>query len=155
MNNYRTSRRRTGFSIVELLATLSLLLLIAITGVSMLSTVTEIGLKNRNRTQIRLDVARLASRFRADVHTAQKVALGKQTKSIELTLNDRVVRYRFDGRIPAMIRQCQMPSQPNQFDQFGLTRQCDPEFSTKGRLVTLRLTAGDSRNPWIIQAVRP
>ncbi len=72
----RYQSRRIGFTLIEVMGTLSVLLAIALAGAGMLGRVTRIGLERKKADQARVDIARLAAEFRADVHATDEIDLG-------------------------------------------------------------------------------
>ncbi len=156
MNNEYAIRRskRQGFTLIEVIGTLSLLLAIALAGTSMLATVTKIGLANKQANQARADIARLAIQFRADVRNAQLDQLHEDSQAIDLSIGDQVIRYQFDPRTQVIVRKRVDSGQEPPLDFFTLTEHCFPAFAVQDRQVNLRLTEPDARNPWIIQAVQ-
>ena len=146
--------QRLGFTLIEVIGTLSVLLAIALAGVGMLGSVTRIGLERKQADQARVDMARLATKFRADVHEADEIGLDDRGQWIDLTIGDQVVRYQFHSDSQVIVRRRTDLNERSPIDSFGMTERCRPGFDVQDRQVILRLTAEDARNPWIIEAVR-
>ena len=156
MNNkyaIQCSKRR-GFTLIEVIGTLSVLLAIALAGTSMLATVTRIGLANKQANQARADIARLAIQFRGDVRNAQLDQMHEDSQAIDLSIGDQVIRYQFDPQAQVIVRKRVDSGQEPPLDFFTLTQRCHPVFAVENRQVILRLTEPDARDPWIIQAVQ-
>jgi prepilin-type N-terminal cleavage/methylation domain-containing protein len=154
-NKYQPRRlARGGYTLIEVLATLSILLLIAITAVSMLNTVTALGLSGKQNAQQRVDVGRLAARFRADIYRSDDINLDNENHTIDLSTAGGLVRYRCQFNPTAVTRERVEPTGGKSFERFPLTTRCEPTFSTAGNLVVLRLTPADARIPWVIEATR-
>lgn len=152
-----TDRRHTphGFTLIEVLGTLSVLLAIAVASTSMLGTVTGVGLAGKQADQARTDIARLATSFRADVRQAARTTVGHAGTSIDLAIGDQLIRYQFLADAPSVIRRRIDSGETKSIESFSLTQRCRPQFELQDRQVKLRLTAENARDPWIIEAVRP
>ncbi len=133
---------------------MSILLLIGITAASMLRTVTVVGLSGKQNAQERANVARLAARFRADVHRAKQISLDDANQAIDLNISGGLVRYRCHFDPTVMTRERVEPTGEKSFERFQLTTQCEPKFLVDGKLATLRLTPQDARIPWVIEATQ-
>ncbi len=146
---------RGGTTLIEVLGTLSVLLAIAIAGGSMLGSVTSLGLQCKLAEQSRVDIARLATMLRSDVHAAMMGELNEDGQSLDLTLEDQDIRYQIDAPAHRILRKQTDSEGRSSIEQFSMTARCQPEFGVQDDLVTLRLTAGNARHPWVIEAVRP
>ncbi len=147
--------RRQAITLIEVLGTMSVLLVIAVAGVSMLGSVTKIGLENKHANQVRVDIARLAAKFRNDVDAADMANVNQSGQLLELLIGDDTVRYRIDLESRRIERMTIDSGQQGAPDWFRITANCRPEFSVDDGIATLRLTAKDARHPWIIEVVSP
>ena len=154
-NHARDFRRgRDGFTLIEVLGTLSVLLAIALAGTSMLATVTKIGLANKQANQARADIARLAAMFRTDVHAAEMAETSADGQALDLSVDGEMIRYQIDEPSRRIVRKRIEANKQGPLEWFRISDHCQPAFAVGDRQITLRLTTQDARHPWIIQGVR-
>lgn len=154
MSKRRRTDLRRGVTLVEVLATMSMLLVIAIAAVGMLGRVTKIGLESKQADQVRANIARLAGQLREDVHVAEQVNLDGDGSSIELVTAKRTIRYRCDAPSLGIGRQAEEGKQTSR-EWFGLGDHLQPRFDVDNDQVRLELSPAGSRHRWIIEATRP
>ena len=146
---------RRGKTLVEML------ILITIIGTTTgIGATTLVGLFKTER-QVRRDIqqqttlARLASRFRTDVHSARSCQV---QQSCDLSLNDgRIVRYAAAGsRLTREVLRADAVEHRDAFllPDTALIRFEQPE-ATGGRLVRLTISAAESSDKAYLTSVRP
>lgn len=149
-----TSKRRAAITLVEVLGTLSLLLILGVSAAKLLDGVTEIGARAAHRKQMRASVLRLAETFRLDVQSARNLKFNDDHWPIEMTTAGATIRYDWDRQAHAIQRSADNGQKRVGVEQFRLSDQCEPSVAVSGELVTLVLTEGERKHPWIIEAFR-
>ncbi len=150
----RGSRRR-AMTLIEVMASISVLLIIGISAASILGKVTDIGARHGLSQQCRQSAHRLQGVLRQDVRLAEEVNLAGDDSLIELMSNDQVIRYSWSSASQDLIRELSRGDEPIQFDRFTLPPDCRPAVRQTGPIVTLELKQESQQNPWIIEAKRP
>ena len=153
----RVISRRNGFSLVECLATLSVLLVLGMASASLLSSVTEIGLQANHNKMARSMIERLALAIRFDVSIADSIEVTNEGKRLKIMQNDMIVEFVVIDE-PISIRRESANTKDKKAsvtnEQFVLTNRCVPVFSESDTFVQLRLTHDGQPNPWIIEAAK-
>jgi type II secretory pathway component PulJ len=148
-------RRRGAMTLLELMASISVLLIIGISAASILGKVTDIGARSSSSQQYRQSVQRLSGVLRRDVRGATEVNLASDEALIELVADARVIRYLWNSESGDLIRQSKRDDLPTEFDRFKLPPDCRPTVRASGDVVALDLKQQRQQHPWIIEAKRP
>jgi YD repeat-containing protein len=148
-------QRRNATTLIEVVGTLGLLLLLAVSAASILGAITDVGLRDSRARQGRASVERLADMFRRDVHDAQNITLTEDRWPIDLSTENGAIRYEWDELGRSIRRRVSREDVRLGVDQFQLTAGCDPRVSVSDELVTVLLNPGQTTSPWIIEARRP
>ena len=150
------SVRRGGYTLVELLASLTVLLVMGMSAAKLLTTVTQIGLGANDRKASIAMIEKLSSDFRTDVGQAEAITIGQDADTIELVMDQSTIRYKFDEATRSINRSQEESQQGTKRNEsYKLTDRCQPQFVSDDDLVTLRLTPEGVSNPWAIEAPRP
>ncbi len=145
---------RHAITLIEVIGTLAVLLVLAVSAASILGGITEIGNRDGNAKQGRATVERLAKVFRDDVHLASEVTLADDQWPLLLTTDAGPIRYEWHDDSHSIGRTVGDGDQPLFRDQFRLTDFCDPRVVVDDERVTVVLHDTPPRNPWIIEASR-
>jgi len=152
MNRIR-GLRNSGFTLIEVIATVALLLILAVSTVGILSAVTEIGVRHGKARQARASVERLAKIFRSDVSEAEDVVIAESQWPLELRSPRAIVRYDWDAEKQTFRRSRQLAStKQDQVDRFLLPENCNPAVSISDRRVTLEINSPHLKSRWAIEA---
>ncbi|MGB7346231.1 MAG: prepilin-type N-terminal cleavage/methylation domain-containing protein [Pirellulaceae bacterium] len=156
--NKRKQRRhasRCGFSLVECMATLSILMVLGLSAATLLAKVTQIGVQTNQDKMSRQMVVRLSRQLRRDIAESSSVDLSDDGSKLQVKLSDQTVTYETRRKPAAVDRSVSTDENVTAVEQFGLPVRCEPLFSQTDQTVDLRLTASEQLSPWIIQAVKP
>ena len=151
---------RRAFSLLEVVATLSVLLVIALTAASMLGSITNIGLRYRHAFQERESVRRFAEAFRADISNTVDVVTADNRWPLELVSQEHVVEYRWDPSSKQLFRLVRSPSDgdaPAEIlatDVYPLTDRCRPRLVIAEDRVSVILRETQDAPGWIVEAPR-
>jgi len=148
-------RRRRAMTLLEVMASISVLLIIGVSAASILGKVTDIGAQNSQSQQSRQSVRRLSGVLRRDVRLAQEVNLAGDNSLIELLSDGQVIRYTWSRESGDLMRQSEQDGVPMQFDRFRLPPNCRPTARATGAIVALEVKQEGQPHPWIIEALRP
>lgn len=148
-------RRRGAMTLLEVMASISVLLIIGISAASILGKVTEVGARSSSSQQWRQSAQRLSGVLRRDVRAAEEVQLDSDEALIELVSDAQAIRYLWSSESGDLIRQVQRDDLPTEFDRFKLPPDCRPTVRTSGDVVALDLKQPRQQHPWIIEAKRP
>lgn len=143
---------RRATTLIEVLATLSVLLVIGVAAAGILGSITEIGAGVSRTVEGRAAVQRLANVIRRDVHRAQQL---KTTDAwpLEMTTGQTTVQYQWNGQTRCIQRSARRGDDRQAVDRFRLPDHCDPRVSANDEMVTVVLSEpGKSRGRWIIEA---
>ncbi len=147
-------RRRTATTLVELLGTLSVLLVLGMTAASLLSKVADIGTQSNQARQGRASIERLATEFRRDVQQASELQLPAD-HSIEITTPSQTIRYSWEEDPTIIRRSVTRAGKTPELDQFRLPADCQPSCQQTNGIVSLRLGNDNQMQPWIIEVKQP
>ncbi|QDT12049.1 hypothetical protein [Stieleria marina] len=159
------SRPRDGFTLVECMATLSVLMMMGLAASTLLSKVTQIGIDTNADKASRSMVLRLSRQLRQDVAEGDKVQLSSDAKSVSIQLDQSVIRYTVQrtlvsggpvaGTPVAVERAVTKMDTTESVERYSLPPECDPVFADDEGIVSLRLTSPEQRHVWKIEAVKP
>ena len=152
-------RCRRGTTLIEIMATLSVLLVLGIATAKLLTSVTRIGFHaNERKTSIAM-IERLANDFRRDVALSQSISIDQQAESIDLVAGSMAIQYAFDAQTRTIQRTenfaAKLAADKKRLERYRLTARCQPKFVADDTLVTLQLVPKGQPNPWTIQAAKP
>lgn len=145
---------RCGTTLLEMLATLSVLLVLGVASANLLRAVTEVGSYNAHRKQVRSSVLRLAESLRLDVQNARSLAPGDESWPLVMTTAGATVKYDWDANSHAIERSRGDGDSRIGVERFQLSDHCQAKLSLTPDLVKLELNEGDQNHPWIIEAHR-
>ena len=148
-------RRRRAMTLLEVMASTSVLLIIGVSAASILAKVTDIGARSSSSQQHRQSVQRLSAILRRDVRDAEQVNLDEDDRLLELVSDVGVIQYSWSSESGDLVRQLQRGDLPSQFDRFPLPPDCQPNIRESGDLVVLEMKQSRQQHPWIIEAKRP
>lgn len=156
--------RPSGMTLIEVLALISVLLVIGISAARILGQLTSTGNELRNAQQARESVARIAAKFRADVAAATELGVTDNAQALELRQQDRLVRYAWSGGRGELQREVTHQQDLVSRDRFAVQGGRIARFELQGQWVRLRVELPDqpaaapaSRIPpaWIIEGRAP
>ncbi|TWU37564.1 hypothetical protein Q31b_43520 [Novipirellula aureliae] len=106
MNKYRglSGRPRSGMTILETMAVMSMFLMFAMMATGILRAVTQLGTRTGEASQVRRNVVRLADRIRADARIADKIVAEAGTFPMQIHSGDDRMDYEWDPLATALRR---------------------------------------------------
>ncbi|QDT04048.1 hypothetical protein K227x_24340 [Rubripirellula lacrimiformis] len=143
---------RRGTTLLEMVATMSVLLVLAVAAVRMLSTVSEIGIATADDGRRRSEASRLADSFRQDIRAADTVQADQWP--VEISHDDLEIRYQYDPAESAVDRTIWRDSDRIATDRFRLPIKCDPQLESDPDRIRLSLARGVGVS-WIVEVNRP
>ena len=149
------SKRRKGFTLIEMLGTLAVLLAVGVAAVSILGAVTEIGVSTNENRQGRISVERLAAVLRNDVSRAVDVDLSDDGTMLNLTTAGASVHYQSQQSPPAILRRVVRSDSKTAHDRFALPSNCNPAAMVEEDRVVLHLSGASKSRRLLIEASRP
>lgn len=148
--------QRSGFTLIEVIATVALLLILAVSTAGILSAVTDIGKRNGRAHLTRTSIDRLSHLFREDVREADDLVIPESQWPMELRSTKSIVQYDWDPKKQTFRRSRRMAENDDaktaQVDRFLLPDDCQPRVTHEGRRVTLELQCPQLQTPWTIEA---
>jgi hypothetical protein len=152
--NGRRKVNRRATTLVEILGTLSVLLVLGVAAAGMLGAITEIGVRANTAKQSRGSARRLADVIRRDVHDAGRVN-ASNAWPLDLITGNVTIRYEWNAPTHCIRRTAKEGQTQQAVDRFQLPDHCDPRVSTSDERVTVVLwDGGQTQRPWIIEAGR-
>jgi YD repeat-containing protein len=145
---------RAAITLFEVIATLSVLLVLGVSAANLLGAITDIGARTAQRQQGRASIERLAASFRRDVHNAGEVTLRDSHWPIELKTAAATIRYEWDDQASLIERRASAGETRLAVEQFRLPDRCNARISLSQEIVTLVLSDDEQTQPWIIEASR-
>ncbi|MFK8114866.1 MAG: hypothetical protein AB8B91_21875 [Rubripirellula sp.] len=162
MNRHEFSHRsqsRRGITLPEVIGTLAVLLVVAVSAVKILGWVTDIGAENNRKRQDRISVERLAAVFRQDVRQSEDVKLrdggwplellGKQTKDSD----SKQISYDWNQQTFSIQRLVMQNNQRLAIERFEFSDRFSPRVEASDEMVTL-LLRDHGTMPWVIEVSR-
>ncbi len=154
----RIPQRRNASTLVEVLGTLSVLLVLGVSAASILGSITQVGVRSNRATQSRASVERLARVFRQDIHRAREINASDTPLRLDLSNDSMTVRYQWHEKLSSIRRTASQGETQLSIDTFDLPDDFQPVISVLDDLVVLRLNDGDSvaeqGRRWVIEARR-
>jgi hypothetical protein len=155
-------RSRTGFTLVEMIAVMSTLLLLGIAATTMLASVTEIGLQHRHAMEERSAVLRLADIVRDDVDGSIDVVVQDGRWPLRVIRADEVVEYGWNASSRKLTRVSRLKKDQGEsatesissIDVFPLTDPSEPRVEIEEARVRLVLRESGRNGAWIVEANR-
>jgi hypothetical protein len=155
---------RTGFTLVEMIAVMSTLLLLGIAATTMLASVTDIGLQHRHAMEERSAMLRFAKIVRDDVNGSIDVVLHNQAWPLRVIRADEVVQYDWNPSSRELTRIARFKNgntetEPDteaisSTDVFPLTGHSNPRVEIEEARVRVVLREPGRNGAWIVEANR-
>jgi len=158
-------RSSQGFTLIEVIATLSLLLVVAVAAAGMLGSISEIGLRYRHSQEEQMAVRRLATQFRKDFMPSTKVVSDPGDWPLRLALPSKMIEYHWDAsanRVVRLVRTRESNDAPGQLteqetltgtEMFQLSNRCEPRLLFEKDRLLMILRESDATN-WLVEAWR-
>ena len=159
----RRSKRRIccqAFSLLEVVATLSVLLVVAVGATTMLGSITDIGLRYRHASEENAAVRRFADAFRGDVSDSVDVVAEDSRLRLLLVCREHVVEYRWDPSSKQLLRLVRsdsngdVPDKLLGMDVYALTDRCQPRLVVAEDRLSVILRETENSPVWIVEALR-
>lgn len=154
----RIAQRRNATTLVEVLGTLSVLLVLGVSAASILGSITQVGVRSNRALQSRASVERLAKAFRQDIHQASEISVSDVPLAIDLSTDSVTVRYQWHEKLGSIRRTASEGETQLSIDTFELPDDFQPVISATDEMVVLRLNAADGAGEkgqrWVIEARR-
>jgi type II secretory pathway pseudopilin PulG len=151
---------RTGFTLLEMIAVMSTLLLLGIAATTMLTSVTDIGLQHRRAMEERSAVLRFAEILREDVDGSIDVIRQNEAWPLRVIRADEVVEYGWNASSRELTRVARLKSDQGKTemisstDLFPLTGHSDPRVEIEEVRVRVVLREPGRNGAWIVEANR-
>lgn len=150
-----TSNRRSGYTLVEILATLGVLMVMGLAAAKLLGSVTDIGLRTSKNKQARVTAERFAQQLRKDIAVANQATVSDDGASIDVQTDSHDVHYVVLAPNHCIDRVAKKDGKQVSQERYALTDRCTPVFSTDQKLVRLQLMPESQLTQWTIEAVMP
>ncbi len=153
-------RKHRGNTLVELLATLSVLLMIGLSAATLLGKVAKIGRDANRDRQGRQAIVRIAEQLRADTQRASGVSLD-DTSLVSIDLDDGDVIYRWDQASHSITRHEQgrtggaADHQAVAHDRYLLPEGCQPTATQTDGILSINFGSPNQSSPWIVEVKSP
>ena len=145
-------RSRSAYSLIECMATLSVLMVVGMASARMFQSIAKIGLDTNENKMTRASIDRLSQVLRSDVKAAETLEVNSNGKVLIAQGQDgQTVDFKIVDETHEIQRQLTASDGSTSVDTFRLNTYCEPTFTRENDLVRLRLTPDDRRNPWIIE----
>jgi hypothetical protein len=152
----RIAQQRNATTLVEVVGTLSVLLVLGVSAASILGSITQVGVRSNRAMQSRASVERLAKVFRRDIHQASEINASETPLTLDLLTDSVTVRYRWHQKLGSMRRTASEGETQLSIDTFALPDNFQPVISVTDDLVILHLndedSAGEKGQRWVIEA---
>lgn len=152
----RIARHRKATTLVEVLGTLSVLLVLGVSAASILGSITQVGVRSSRAMHNRASVERLAKVFRQDVHRASEKTASDTPTAVDLSDDSVTVRYQWNEKLSSIVRTVRENQKQLSIDTFELPDDFQPVISVADELVVLRLNDEDNAKAkgrrWVIEA---
>lgn len=99
----QAAKCRTGVTLIEVLGTLSVMLILAVSAVTLLGAITNIGKRDGDNRQSRANIARLASEFRTDLHHTDSMSLSDDETELRILLRGERASSNGSGATPDLV----------------------------------------------------
>ncbi len=154
----RIAEPRNGTTLVEVLGTLSVLLVLGVSAASILGSITQIGVRSNRAMLSRASVERLAKVFRDDIHQAGEISVSDAPVAFALSSGPLTVRYQWNEKRFWFRRSVSEGEKQLSIETFDFSDDVRPGISVTDDLVTLRLNDEDLDRKmgrrWVIEARR-
>lgn len=148
----RRARKPLGYTLIEVIAALTLLSLLATSSVTILAAATDASTQQVQSRQNRRDVQRLAESFRTDVSRAVELERGPTPWPITLEQEAGRVVYNWDKPNHTLTRELKKGSTRVQLDRYLIPETSNPHLLVSDKRVTLRIDLLGNRPAWFIQS---
>ena len=143
---------------MEVLGTLSVLLVLGVSAASILGSITQIGVRSNRAMLSRASAERLAKVFRDDIHQASEISVSDAPLGFDLSTGPLTVRYRWNEKQFWLRRSVSEGEKQLSIESFDFSDDVRPGISVTDELVTLRLNDEDiaekTGRRWVIEARR-
>ncbi len=143
-----------------MIATLSILLVLAVAASRMLGSITEIGLGHRDSILQRTTVLRFAQSLRGDVGESVGIATSDEGWPLELVSPDQRVEYRWNPESKRLLRTVRSSSDGEAMgrvvarDVYPLGKRVEPRVVVSEDQVSVILRTPSAGPTWIVEAPR-
>ncbi|MGI9468584.1 MAG: prepilin-type N-terminal cleavage/methylation domain-containing protein [Rubripirellula sp.] len=145
------SSQPAGYTLIEILATLSLLSTLAIASVTIINTLTKDGIESAHGRQSRRDVHRLASSLREDSTRTASLSPGNLNWPVKLTHESSQTVYDWNQSENSLTRTEIAGQSPVLSERFLLPKGSKPEMAAGAARLTLRISLPGENHSWIIE----
>ena len=145
-------RRRSGMTILETMAVMSMFLLFGIMATGILRAVTELGSRSGGANRVRRSVMRLADRIRTDAKTAEDVAADKGTFPLKIKAKETRIEYELDATGSSLRRSKYHSGELVEVDSFALPSGKSYQISFDDSILSIALGCGEQSACWVIES---
>jgi prepilin-type N-terminal cleavage/methylation domain-containing protein len=150
--SFLTSHRR-GYTLIETLAALSLLSLLATSSVGILAAATNMSTRQAHARQSRRDVQRLAETFRKDASNTLQTVVPESDWPVTLKQNDSSVVYNWDEHKLSLTREVKGKESGVRFERYLMPQQSTPRVFVRDRRLALEIALQGNQTPWVVEAI--
>ena len=146
-----TPRRRRGYSLIETLATFSLMSLLAIASVGILNSITQNGIDFAHARQSRRDAQRMADTLRDDAGKTINANIPTKQWPVTLEHDNSTTVYDWNSAENILTRTETAEENKLRTERFLLPRDSEPRMTIDQSRLTLLIDLPDKHNPWVIE----
>jgi type II secretory pathway pseudopilin PulG len=147
----RTPTTRFGYTLLETLIALSLLSTLAISSVTIMTTITEDGIALAQARQSRRDAQRIAKSLRQDASKTLRTNIEITTWPVTLHHESSKTIYHWDEAEDILTRTESTEQENLGSERFLLPKGSKPAMSAETNRLTLRIDLAGENNPWVIE----
>ena len=147
------SIERRATTLIEVIGTMSVLLIFGVSAASILGAVTDLGHRTSRAQQTRQSIQRFAQVLRNDVRESTEVRSEQEDWPLVLMSGNTIVEYQWHQSRNELGRVVRKDETRLESDRFALTEKCRPELAMTERFVRVVLYQG--RESWIVEARKP
>ena len=146
-----TPRRQRGYSLIETLATFSLMSLLAVASVGILNSITENGIDLAHARQSRRDAQRMADTLRDDASRTITASIPAQQWPVTLEHDNSTTVYDWNPADNILTRTETAGQNKIRKERFLLPEDSEPRMTLANSRITLLIALSDKHSPWVIE----
>lgn len=146
-------RQATGYTLLEILITLSLLTTLAVASVTIINSLTQEGIESAHSRQSRRDIHRIAKFLRDDAARTTITNTGTLAWPVTLPHDSSQTVYDWNEADSTLTRIETADEQTTQTERFLLPKGSEPQMKTTDALLTLQVTLTGGNMSWVIEGM--
>ncbi len=144
-------RSQRGYSMIETLATFSLMSVIAIASVGILNSITHNGIEFTHARQSRRDAQRIADTLRNDASKTINASIPMKQWPVTLEHDKSTTVYDWNSAEYILTRTETAGQNNLRTERFLLPKNSEPRMTIAKSRLTLLIDLPDKHNPWVIE----